>query len=337
MHSRQQLLCDPVVRRTSVANDENGFHPTNYRLLMRQVFTAFLILIGAARTAAAQDDPYRDQRSPESRAKMDTYFKEIRSIELGRKQIQDSPAESFVEIDFGSLPIRLMTQMYSRLWTLLQPEVHPQPKSQTPPRSTMSEPRIDREAALNHPPDLPDLKPGRMRVRVFAAYATSQTDLVEYRWEHEGLQLRVLVARDVVRMDLDLAEVEEKAQSERESPTAYLRGLLPKLIRLEGEMNTVPPHSYKTEIPLPEVLEEGIQFSSNPDQILTSMDYYTWHKRIDGFVESGKLALLFYMRPGPRSGFQDPSKWFDDDFRAAVHQKAREQGKLPPEVPAPGE
>jgi hypothetical protein len=53
------------------------------------------------------------------------------------------------------------------------------------------------------------------------------------------------------------------------------------------------------------------------------MDAAQWHERVDGLVESDTLSLLFNMKPGKLAFFRDGSKWFPDDFRQLVHERAQ--------------
>jgi len=334
MHTGQRFDHPALIRQPSVGHNVNGIQSPKHRFVVGCILVSVMILLCAVCFIQAQDDPYRGQRSPESQAKVDDYFKKVRSIGFGRQHIQDVPTDSFVDLEFEDVAHYQKLRIYNRLCFLLQDEVHPQPKSKAPPPSTMKG-EISREEAVAgmNRPALHHLKPGRMAVRVFAAYEPSQCDLVEYRWEHEGLHLRVLAALEVVRLDLDLDEVSQAARTSRTNTRAYLRDLLPKLVRLKGQTKTVPSIDYDVDVPLPDDLVEGVEFSSNPEKPFTGMDIYRWYERIDGFVESGHLAFLFYMKPLQRPEFEDASKWFDDEFRQLVHQKAREQGKFPPETP----
>ena len=99
------------------------------------------------------------------------------------------------------------------------------------------------------------------------------------------------------------------------------------IVRLKGETVALEPVPYELHIPWPKVLTDGVTFCSNPGQDLLAMDVYFWFKRVDGFVDGRTLSLQFYTKPGQRVEYADGSKWFSDDFRAFIHQKAKEQGE----------
>lgn len=70
MHS-QRLFGFPGLSRESLfPNDKKALDARILLLLMRQILPVFMITFCAPQLVDAQDDPYRDQRSPESRAKM---------------------------------------------------------------------------------------------------------------------------------------------------------------------------------------------------------------------------------------------------------------------------
>lgn len=232
---------------------------------------------------------------------------EMKTVAYGRSEVRDVSNEAFVSIEHKLLPKRINGAMYSRVEELFRSEASPIVKGQP-------------------------LEPGRMRVGVFAAVDRSQNDLVEYRWEHEGVDIRLLSSIDVVQIELNIDQLEKQARF-RMTTADYLRDLLPTILRLEGE-DQYKVH-YQVILPWPKSLEDGLEFSTNPDQSLIFLT--RWHQRVDAFVEGRKFFLLVYKKPDQLMNFRDGSKWFSDDFRQFVHDKAREQGKLPPEAPTPNE
>ena len=169
-------------------------------------------------------------------------------------------------------------------------------------------------------------------VRVFAAYHDKEIDLVEYRWVHRGQELRALVRKSVVRLDVQLDEAKENLQLDEygQREIDRVKGFVSSILLLKGETATLKARPYELHIPWPSELVDGVSFSSNPEMNILAMDVYFWFRRVDAFVEDRTLSLLFYMKPGQIVGYPGGSTWFDDEFRAWVHEQAREQGKVPP-------
>jgi hypothetical protein len=63
----------------------------------------------------------------------------------------------------------------------------------------------------------------------------------------------------------------------------------------------------------PEVLGEGVIFSTNPEASLYSMR--GWRARADGLIRHGVVHFLCYRKMQQRLGFRNDQKWFSDDFR----------------------
>lgn len=230
---------------------------------------------------------------------------QMKSTSFGRAQLRDVSDSAFVSINHSMLPKRVNGSMYSWAETLFSPTASPIIKGRP-------------------------LEAGKMIVRAFAAFNPRQNDLIEYRWEHEGLNIRFLASINVLQIEVDLGEIERF--SRYRMPTVdYLRMLLSEIIKLEGEDQY--KNHYRISLPWPGQLENSMEFSTNPDQNLNQLIH--WHDRVDAYVENNKFHLLIYRKPDQLGYFQDGSKWFDDDFRELVHQKAREQGKLPPSNPEP--
>jgi len=106
-------------------------------------------------------------------------------------------------------------------------------------------------------------------------------------------------------------------------------GYLSSLLRLEGKTWAVEPMPFKLEIPWPSAFDDGVKFSSNPNQCIRFMDSYLWFRRVDGYVHDGTLSLIFYMKPGQLTGIRNGSKWFPNEFREWVHKQAAAQNKTP--------
>ncbi|NOT01701.1 MAG: hypothetical protein HOP29_13850 [Phycisphaerales bacterium] len=173
-----------------------------------------------------------------------------------------------------------------------------------------------------------------LRVRLFAAGENSDCDIAEYQWLANGRRLRVVSSRNAVRVDFDLDQVVECAWSHGPACVQATRKWVERTLKLEGEYRGTGDSviKYRVELPWPEKLDDGVWFSSAPDRDIYRLPGMPrWYERVDAYVENGVLSILIYKKIGQLMGYQDGSKWFPDDFRAKVLQRARELGKLPPE------
>ena len=172
-------------------------------------------------------------------------------------------------------------------------------------------------------------------VRTFAAFTHEQDDLLELSWVFLGQHLRMISSINAMRLDIDLGEIDRNNVLDQFGMTRHDRtkGLIAAVVRLEGE-NTYGEH-YQIELPWPDTLQDGVAFCSNPDRSIRTLG--RWHQRIDAFVNNGVLSILSYKHIPQMTMYRDASKWFDNDFRAWVHQEAREQGKVPKQREATGE
>lgn len=231
---------------------------------------------------------------------------DVKSTELARSRIREPSTEAFVDIEYRDLPKQVRGAVYSRLELVLQPTAKPYSPSQP-------------------------LEPGTMKIRVYATTSPEQDDLIECSWQFLGQSIRALLGIDMLRIDINMTEVGARGSLDvfGNEPLARLKSLVSALIKFDGiDLNQ---RAYHVDFPWPSSLVDGTVICTNSDQDLTRMDYYQWYNRVDAFVAGHTFSLLFNMKPGQIIGFRDGAKMFLDDFRAQVHQKAREQGKLPPE------
>jgi len=174
-------------------------------------------------------------------------------------------------------------------------------------------------------------------VRVYPAANSSENDLVEYRWTCQGRVLRVVLSINAIKIVFDLNELSACRQKDLGAAcVAAAREWVESVLKLERAKSGGPSYpTYKVDLPWPDELRDGASFSSNPDQNLIRMSAERWYRRVDAFVENGVLSILVYRKSGQLMTFFDGSKWFPDDFRAKVHEKARQEGKLAPNAPDP--
>lgn len=234
----------------------------------------------------------------------DSLFSDIRS------RIKEVPSEYLITVDYEVLPQDVRSRMWADITTVF------------------------REGACPWRPGQysKDVPAGELGIRTFAAMGPAQPDLVEYLWQVRGQPLRVLADRNVMRLVIDINELARNRELDAygRSLVERVKGLISEVLRCEGD--GAYGERYALQLPWPPELKEGVAFSSNPERKPWSLDHAKWYERVDGIVFKSNLSLIIYRKPGSLMQFQDASKWFPDEFRAYVHQKAREQGKLPPEV-----
>jgi hypothetical protein len=227
-----------------------------------------------------------------------------RSLELGKSLLKERPPADFVEWSFDQIPKDVKVNINTFLSVLQE---HAAPHKKTRPLQI----KEDLDVAI----------------RIFAAEDKAENDLVEYRWSCVGLPLRVVQSLNALRVEFDLSALPECRQATRgpQCVTAA-RDWVEGVIKLQGgtEDDETNP-SWSLDVPWPTELVDGAWFSSAPEQNIVRLSGPNrLHKRVDAFVEDGMLSLLFYKKIPQLIGYADGSKWFPDEFRELVHQKARE-------------
>ncbi len=268
-----------------------------------QVFVAYVT--AALSPAAGVIGQAREENYEAKRAAHLAYK---RSFEYGGTYLADAPRTAFVDVDFNDLPRDLRSEMYNVLAAIIQQDARPQDPGK-------------------------GCEPDRMTVRVFAAQDRKEDDLVEYTWVDKGQEIRVVASRDAARLDLDMDEAERNPELAGfgQERTERVKGLVESIVRLGGEAFSLSREPFEVQVPWPAALVDGLRFSTDAEQSIQAMDAVYWFKRIDFSVHHGTLSIMFYLKPGQLAGPQDGSKWFPDDFRALVLQRACELGKAPAE------
>jgi len=280
---------------------------------MQRVSCGFVALIVGSvisQASVAGEDPAERIR------RLEAPFKKL---DFGKSLIKDRATGEFVDAQFEELPKDVMGQMYSYLAFSIQWDAHPQRRGW---------PYQDGVAVFHD-------KGGDFDVRVFAAYNKSQHDLIEYTWKRFGQNLRIVAGLNAMHLDIDLDEVLRNPELNQYGNNLLprTRGLISKVLRLAGADTS--RQRFEINLPWPNELADGTVFCSDSEKSI--MNLWQWHQRIDAYVHDGVLSILIYKKIAQLMGYRDGSKWFDDDFRALIHEKAREQGKVPPEQPNPGE
>jgi hypothetical protein len=172
-------------------------------------------------------------------------------------------------------------------------------------------------------------------VEVFAGLNSNQDDALRYTWQLNGRKLAVILTSAALVLQLDLREIttESARQNGFDSKTQFVIAIMEKVMYTRGRGVTYDGayKDFDLKIPWPESLDDGVTFSTNPSLDLDRIQ--AWWDRVDGSVENQVLSIRTYFCVTKFRGFLDGSKWFPDDFRQFVHEKAREQGKLPPQAP----
>jgi len=161
-------------------------------------------------------------------------------------------------------------------------------------------------------------------VRVFAASGISEDDLVEYRWNYLDKPITVVVSRNARRIEFDLSTLPECRSTRGPSCVRAAKEWVARVVKLKGRDRF--DNDFEITLPWPNELADGVSFSSAPDLDIAMA--FRWHLRLDADVRNDVLTIFVYKRfPHIQGGFQDGSKWFDDDFRALVQAKAAAQGR----------
>jgi len=277
---------------------------------LRRLSCGFVaIMLGGVigQSSVAGEDPAEGRRQLEAR---------WRDLDFGKSLIKDRATDDFVNAPFEELPRDVMGQMYNHLAFSIQWDAHPQRRGWP----------YQGGVAVFHD------KGGDFDVRVFAAYNKSQHDLIEYTWKRFGQNLRIVAGLNAMHLDINLDEVLQNRELDEygENLAARTKSIVSRVIRFSR--TGTRRKNFEISLPWPEKLEDGVSFCSNADESI--MQLGAWHERVDAYVHNGVLSVLIYKKVPSLVGYLDGSKWFDDDFRALIHEKAREQGKVPPKGPA---
>jgi len=278
--------------------------------ILRVIASSFAICAVLAVCAVAVEE---NKQRP--RGRRDPHFK---TLKFAQSLVKNRAVSEYVDISFEEVPRELQSQMHSYLATLIQWDAHPQRRGW---------PYKDGVPVFD--------KGGDFDVRVFAAYDKSQDDLIEYSWNAGGMPMRATSSRNAISLAFPLSEIDENVALDKygDNRVERARGWLTTIFKLQGRDQY--KQEYSIPVPCPDMLEDGAKWSSAPERRVNAV--FIWHQRLDAYVENRVLFVLTYKMPPRLGGYQDGSKWFDDDFRALIHEKAREQGKEPPEQPNPEE
>lgn len=265
------------------------------RKSVQRICVAFAVTATGVAThlkAFAQDNAERTRRFEAPYCKLD----------FGRSLVKIPDSRHLVDGDYSALPKPVQSGLYDTIVASFR-EAKPfvQFKFDSPPNAT---------------------------VRIYAAFAKDQDDIVELSWKYHGQNLRLTSSINAMRLDIDLDEVGRNSQLDQFGLQRLdrVRGLVAAIVSLQGRK--AYGEDYQIELPWPDTLEEGVTFCFNPNQSIRTL--MRWYQRIDAFVHDGVLSILVYKHIPQMMTYKDGSKWFPDDFRAMIHERARAQGKLPP-------
>lgn len=146
--------------------------------------------------------------------------------------------------------------------------------------------------------------------------ATSDTpDLLRHEYTAVGRKLVVTEGRNFILVEVDRSSLDLLSLC-GEDRAAAVREIAGSLFNLGSEVAAMGPAGGSACAPLevPENLDEGVMFSSNPaaDPELLSC----WRDRTECGVRGGSLYFLCYKKASQCVGYANPQQWFDDTFRA---------------------
>lgn len=282
-----------------------------FTLQLRSLTLFLVVFIGSGISFAQSGQPPEstvDETRKAAEARRDALEAWRCSLPFGKTWLNDRPTDAYVEWEFLRLPDTLKESIYPFSEWIFRVGVSPH-KSRYP-------------IEIRENADLQFL--------VIAAGADNQSDLARYCWNYNGRRLCVVTSLNALRVDFELKYVPQCQWTRAAACVDGARKWVEEVLRLEGEYSVLDDNiSYRVELPWPSQLVDGLSFSSAPEQnIMRLPGMPRWYERVDAFVENGVLSILIYKKIGQLMGYQDGSKWFPDDFRALVHQKALEQGRL---------
>jgi hypothetical protein len=220
----------------------------------------------------------------------------FREIATGRLLVDTCVDSTFVELDCEALDASIKNQMYNHLAFCLTWDGHPQSKGRSKDC-------------------------GDTTIRACATLNSSGNDLVEYRWVFLGHELRATSSINAIRIDIGMSEFGDNADKDDAYSSEAIVAFVSRLIRLNGTNHY--GEEFSLDIPWPHDLRDGQSFSTNPDKSILHLQ--RWHDRVDVFVDGKTLSIIIYKKIPQMMQIQDGSKWFDDEFRALVHAKAKSE------------
>ena len=228
------------------------------------------------------------------------------SPEMAKNLLKDRGGVDFVEWEFEDLPSNIQNQVVGGPEWVMARDVHP--------FKTVFPLEVKDDVEL--------------QCRVFASQVPSDNDLVEYCWDFQDKAICVLTSKNAMTINLDLGDL-PACLRRGAACVAAAREWVGQVVKLEGGYDDNPAQpKYRVQFPWPADLEDGVWFSSAPDQNLMRLPgMERWYSRVDAFVENGTLSIMIFKKPGQLMGYPDGSKWFDDDFRALVQSKMQQQRK----------
>lgn len=227
------------------------------------------------------------------------------SVEFGKALVGDRSHREFVEFRFEEMPNKIKNNLGTwERWFF----------------------------RLEHLP----LKGARLRAFVWAATESTQKDLVELQWEHRDFPLRLVVSAGGMKLCMDLSRLaEDQFAHWGASVEARAEAVYSEIVIQSGVESAYGNQPFSLSLPWPPRLEDGAAFSTNSKQDILHLPGP--RSRVDAFVESRQLSILFYKKSPALIGYLDGSKWFDSEFRASVHERAIREGKMVAKTPEPSQ
>lgn len=225
---------------------------------------------------------------------------DIPTPKQGLTKVREQPEQRFVPATLAELPATIQSHLNYGALELFSADILP----------------------FGYVPDLytpvPPARASDAKVRVFAASDKNENDLVEVTWQHRGIPLRW-----VQRINISVVEFPlEPFQSESAGKACQkVREFLGEVIRLRGESDYNKLRPYEIQLPWPESLTDGMEFTSNPHKDFQSLS--RWQDRVDVVIEQGRLKLITYHLNSRAMYFLDGSEFFPEDFRKIILERMR--------------
>ena len=192
----------------------------------------------------------------------------IKSIDYGLFLVGDQPQNRFLPIPGSGLPFKITNQINHSLIRFL---------------NQAALPRKSKQSSMLY----------------FLAENNSESDLVVHRWKFLRSDLRFVESRNAAKLEIDLKEINITGRA------GFAKSIVSEIVRLEG--TDIMNIEYKIELQWPEYLQNGVKFSSNPNQNINTV--LSWHNRIDAFVSNDILMVIFYKKIPQMMGYQNGFGW----------------------------
>ncbi len=192
----------------------------------------------------------------------------LKTVRYGISLVKDKDYNRFLDIQYSDLPRSVRSQSENYLTRVLKTGALPQ-------------------------------KSTHFATRYFLAYKNTEYDLLEYKWSFSGHSLRIVESLNAVKLEIPLKFTESLSR------TVFAKSAVESIVNLRGI--DAYGQNYRIELQWPNSLNDGVTFSSNPQENIVSISH--WHDRIDIFVKDDLVSLIFYKKIPQLLGYQNGFGW----------------------------